>query len=357
MLFNLDSSYECAVIEMGMSGFGEIEYLANMVNPKVAVISNIGLSHVENLGSQEGIFKAKMEITTRFGKGNTLVVNGDDKFLSTLRDAERDYDLITFGFEKNNDIYCVAYDMTEDSIEFECSVMGNIEKIFIPTVGKHNIYNAMAAIAVGTVEGISMEGIKRGLSNFKATGMRQDIRKIGEYTVINDTYNASPDSMEASLSINFKATGMRQDIRKIGEYTVINDTYNASPDSMEASLSILGRYEGRRIAVLGDMLEMGDLAEFGHRRVGKAGHRRVGKACVDNSDVIITVGESAVFINKEAEENGFDVKNSYHFDNLVDAKKLLVEIMQSGDTMLFKASRGMKFEKFVEYVKEFSEIN
>ena len=311
-LFNLDSSYECAVIEMGMSGFGEIEYLANMVNPKVAVISNIGLSHVENLGSQEGIFKAKMEITTGFGKGNTLVVNGDDKFLSTLRDAERDYDLITFGFEKNNDIYCVAYDMTEDSIEFECSVMGNIEKIFIPTVGKHNIYNAMAAIAVGTVEGISMEGIKRGLSNFEATGMRQDIRKIGEYTVINDTYNASPDSMEASLSI-------------------------------------LGRYEGRRIAVLGDMLEMGDLAEFGHRRVGKA--------CVDNSDVIITVGESAVFINKEAEENGFDVKNSYHFDNLEDAKKLLGEIMQSGDTMLFKASRGMKFEKFVEYVKEVSEIN
>ena len=118
---------------------------------------------------------------------------------------------------------------------------------------------------------------------------------------------------------------------------------------MEASLSILGRYEGRRIAVLGDMLEMGDLAEFGHRRVGKA--------CVDNSDVIITVGENAVFINKEAEENGFDAKNSYHFDNLESAKELLGKLMQHGDTMLFKASRGMEFEKFVEYVKEVSEIN
>lgn len=308
-LFNLNRDYECAVIEMGMSGFGEIEYLANMVNPKIAVISNIGLSHVENLGSQEGIFKAKMEITTGFGKDNTLIVNGDDKFLSTLRDLEKDYKLVTFGFEKYNDIYCVSYDMKEDSIEFECSIMGNIEKIYIPTVGKHNIYNAMAAIAVGIEEGISIDGIKRGLSNFKATGMRQDIRKIGEYTVINDTYNASPDSMEASLSI-------------------------------------LGRYEGRRIAVLGDMLEMGELAEFGHRRVGKA--------CISNSDVIITVGENSKFINKEAEENGFDLNNSFNFKKLEDAKEFLGKFIKSGDTMLFKASRGMKFEKFVEYLEEIS---
>lgn len=308
-LFNLDSSYECAVIEMGMSGFGEIEYLANMVNPKIAVISNIGLSHVENLGSQEGIFKAKMEITTGFGKDNTLIVNGDDKFLSTLRDLQKDYKLVTFGFEKYNDIYCVSYDMKDNSIEFDCSIMGDIEKIYIPTVGKHNIYNAMAAIAVGMEEGISIDGIKRGLSNFKATGMRQDIRKIGEYTVINDTYNASPDSMEASLSI-------------------------------------LGRYEGRKIAVLGDMLEMGELAEFGHRRVGKA--------CISNSDVIITVGENSKFINKEAEENGFDSNNSFNFEKLEDAREFLGKFIKSGDTMLFKASRGMKFEKFVEYLEEIS---
>lgn len=308
-LFNLNNSYESAVIEMGMSGFGEIEYLANIVRPQIAVISNIGLSHVENLGSQEGIFKAKMEIATYFGKDNTLIVNGDDKFLATLREEKKDYKLITFGFEKYNDIYCVSYDMTDNSIEFECSIMNEKYKIELPTTGKHNIYNAMAAIAVGIEMGINIESIKKGLSNFEATGMRQDIRKIGEYTVINDTYNASPDSMEASLSI-------------------------------------LGRYKGRRIAVLGDMLEMGDLAEYGHRRVGSA--------CLDNTDFIITVGDNSVFINKEAEENGFKKEKSYHFDTLEEAKDCLNKLIKSEDILLFKASRGMKFEKFVEYIEEIS---
>lgn len=311
-LFNLNSDYECAVIEMGMSGFGEIEYLANMVKPKIAVISNIGLSHVENLGSQEGIFKAKMEIATYFDKKNTLIVNGDDKFLSTLKDENKDYKLVTFGFNENNDIYCKDYNMTEDNIEFKCFINGAIHEITIPTVGKHNIYNAMAAIAVGIELGISIENIKIGLSNFEATGMRQDIRKIGENIVINDVYNASPDSMEASLSI-------------------------------------LGRYKERKIAVLGDMLEMGKLSEYGHRRVGKA--------CIKNTNFIITVGENSNFINKEAEENGFNKEKSMHFETLEEAKSYLDKLIKDKDIILFKASRGMKFEKFVEHLEEKSKNN
>lgn len=311
-LFNLNSDYECAVIEMGMSGFGEIEYLANIVKPKIAVISNIGLSHVENLGSQEGIFKAKMEIATYFDKENTLIVNGDDKFLATLKNEEKDYKLITFGFDKENDIYCISYNMTEDDIEFKCSVNKKVYDITIPTVGKHNIYNAMAAIAVGIEMGIKIDSIKKGLSNFKATGMRQDIRKIGKNTVINDVYNASPDSMEASLSI-------------------------------------LGRYKERKIAVLGDMLEMGELSEYGHRRVGKA--------CVENTDFIITVGQNSKFINKEAEENGFNKEKSMHFETLEEAKSYLDKLIKDKDIILFKASRGMKFEKFVEHLEEKSKNN
>ncbi|MGL5693417.1 MAG: UDP-N-acetylmuramoyl-tripeptide--D-alanyl-D-alanine ligase, partial [Peptostreptococcaceae bacterium] len=219
-LFELNKMHECAVIEMGMSGFNEIEYLANIVEPKIGVISNIGLSHIERLGSQEAILKAKMEITTNFDSNCTLIVNGDDKFLSTLKEKDHVYRLKTFGFDKNNDIYCEKFTMSEDSITFICIINGKQEEIFIPTVGEHNIYNAMAAILSGMALDIPLENIKMGLKNYKATKMRLDIVK-GE------------------------------------NLTIINDTYNASPDSMNAALKILGRYKERKVAILGDMFEMG----------------------------------------------------------------------------------------------------
>ena len=185
-LFKLDESHECAVIEMGMSGFKEIEYLANIVDPQIGVISNIGLSHIEKLGSQEGILKAKMEIATNFNSNNTLVVNGDDKFLATLKDKSHEYNLRTFGFNKENDIYCKSYKMNEENLTFVCIIDGKEEEIFIPTVGEHNIYNAMSAILVGMRLGISLEDIKQGLKNYKATKMRLDIIKKDNLTIIND---------------------------------------------------------------------------------------------------------------------------------------------------------------------------
>ena len=305
-LFNLGKEHEYAVVEMGMSHFGEIEYLAGIAQPDIAVISNVGLSHVENLGSQEGIFKAKMEITSNFGKGNTLIVNGDDKFLSTLKNKETEYEVVTFGFNEDNDVYCSNYTMDDESITFKCVIDKEYE-ITIPTVGKHNIYNAMAAISVGFKMGLGIETIKKGLANFKATAMRLDIENTGDFTVINDTYNASPDSMEAALSI-------------------------------------LGRYDKRRIAVLGDMLEMGEHAELGHRRTGKA--------CIENADIIITAGKDSAFINMEAEENGFDKSKSFHFEARDEAIECLGKLLKKGDVVLCKASRGMKFEKIVEFIKE-----
>lgn len=306
-LFNLDESYECSVIEMGMSGFNEIEYLANIVNPKIGVISNIGLSHIENLGSQEGILKAKMEITTNFDSSNTLIVNGDDKFLSKLNDKEYEYTLKTFGFNKDNDIYCEGYEMTEDSITFICNINGKKEEIFIPTVGEHNIYNAMAAILVGISLELTLDEIKNGLKNFKATKMRLDIVK-------ND------------------------------KMTIINDAYNASPDSMKAALKILGRYKTRRVAILGDMFEMGEYAEYGHRLVGEAS--------IGNADVLITIGNDSNFIIKEAKKLGFDEKNLYHFKTREDAINEIDSLLREEDIVLVKASRGMKLEKIVEYLNK-----
>lgn len=173
-LTNLDKSYECAVIEMGMSGFNEIEYLVNIVNPKIGVISNIGLSHVERLGSREGIFKAKMEITTNFDESCTLIVNGDDDMLTKLKNKDLNYNLKTFGFEKDNTIYCVDFEMNDSDTTFNVMIDNNIEKFYIPTVGEHNIYNAMAAILVGQTLGISLDQIKEGLRNLEITKSRMD---------------------------------------------------------------------------------------------------------------------------------------------------------------------------------------
>ncbi|MBU5306747.1 UDP-N-acetylmuramoyl-tripeptide--D-alanyl-D-alanine ligase [Clostridioides mangenotii] len=304
-LFKLNDSHDCAVIEMGMSHYDEIKYLADIVKPKIGVISNIGLSHIENLGSQEGILKAKMEISLNFNENNILVVNGDDQYLSTLKNKKLPYILKTFGFKKDNDIYCEEFTLNEKSTTFTCIINGEKHEIFIPIMGEHNIYNAMAAILVGLSLNLTIEDIKEGL-------------------------------------INFEGTKMRLDINEDGSYIVINDSYNASPDSMSAALKILGRYNNRRIAILGDMLEMGEFAE--------SGHRSVGKPVFENADVLITIGKDSDFIGKEAIKLGFDKKNVYHFLSRDEAIESMDNLLKINDVVLVKASRGMKLETVVEYI-------
>ena len=301
-LFELNNSHECAVIEMGMSHFGEIEYLADMVYPQIGVISNIGLSHVENLGSQEGVLKAKLEITKNFNENNTLIINGDDEFLATLKNKELSYKLKSFGFNKNNDIYCVDYNMTRNNIEFKCMINNKEETFTVPTIGQHNILNAMSAILVGLELGLTLDEIRNGLNTYTATGMRLDI--------IEDE-----------------------------KYTVINDCYNASPDSMKASLKVLNTFDTRKVAILGDMFEMGDMAEMGHRQVGVA--------VVENADLLITIGEDSKFIGDEAISLGYNKDNVFHFNNKEDLFDKIDDILKQDDTILVKASRGMKLEDVV----------
>lgn len=309
-IFNLDSSYECAVIEMGMSGFGEIDYLADIVRPDIAVISNIGTSHIEHLGSQEGIFKAKMEISDYFSEDSCLIVNGDDEYLSKLR-AEKDaisYSLCSFGKDWKNTIVLKSIENLDNKTNFVVKIEDKEEEFSIPTVGEHNVYNAMSAILVGLRLGMNIDEIRQGLMNFVATGDRQNIINTGKYLVINDVYNASPDSMIASL----KVLALNKDRRKV--------------------------------AILGDCLEMGDYEEEGHRRVGLQSVRR--------SDVIITQGKAARFIGIEAQEHGFDLSNIYHFDTKKELIEDLKNILEDQDAILVKASRGMAFEDIVNYLKE-----
>lgn len=312
-LFRLEPSHQTAVIEMGMCGFGEIEYLANIVRPRIGIITNIGMSHIEHLGSQEGIFKAKMEITSGFDQDSSLIVNGDDRFLRTeldrYRNSEKDsYKVYSFGMELQNDLCCKYQEVVDnDNTRFTCSFEGENYDFTIPCLGEHNVRNAMAAILTGHIMGMSMDEIARGLMEFVATENRQDIIKTDRFTLINDVYNASPDSMIAALKV-------------------------------------LKLYkENRRVAILGDCLEMGDYAEEGHRKVGYQ--------TLDKADLIITTGQAARFIGVEAMERGFDLSRVFHFETKEELIGSLADIVEDGDVILLKASRGMKFEDIVEVLK------
>lgn len=307
-IFNLSKDIECAVIEMGMSGFGEISYLADIVKPKIGIISNIGTSHIESLGSQEGIFRAKMEIAEGFDEGSTLIVNGDDKFLRYLLDEKDDkkYEIQSFGKKEKNTVKCTSIEIVDDnSTIFKVEIDGEKREFKIPTVGEHNVFNAMSAILVGRKLMMSFEEIQRGLDNFRPVENRQDVVKLDNFTIINDVYNASPDSMIASLKV-------------------------------------LGICKGRKIAILGDCLEMGSFAEDGHRRIGLN--------ALKNSDVIITTGKDAKFIGIEAKEKGYDLSNLYHFDTKKELMDSLDKILKKDDVVLVKASRGMKFEDIVSKI-------
>lgn len=304
-LFNLNSNHECAVIEMGMSHFGEIEYLADMVKPKVAVISNIGLSHIENLGSQEGVLKAKMEITKNFSSENTLIINGDDTLLRTIKNKDVNYTVKSFGFDDSNDLYCKKYETHENKIVFSCDINGVEETFIVPAIGEHNILNSMSAILVGLTLGLSISEIKEGLQSYTATKMRLELKR--------------KDSL-----------------------LVIDDCYNASPDSMISALKVLSRYESRKIAILGDIYEMGEYAESGHRKVGEAS---IGKA-----DILLTIGSYSKYIADEAILKGFNKEKVIHFNSKKDCLCTLDEIIRDDDTVLVKASRGMGLEDIVNHI-------
>ena len=312
-LFRLEPSHQCAVIEMGMCDFGEIEYLANIVRPKIGIITNIGMSHIEHLGSQEGIFKAKMEITSGFDRASSLIINGDDRFLRAelerYRNSNKDsYKVYSFGMELQNDLCCKSQEIIDhDKTRFTCGFEGQSYDFTIPCLGEHNVKNAMAAILAGHIMGMTMEEISNGLMDFVATENRQDIIKTDRFVLINDVYNASPDSMIAALKV-------------------------------------LKLYkDNRRVAILGDCLEMGQFAEEAHRKVGYQS--------IDKADIIITTGQAARFIDVEAMERGFDLSRVFHFESKDELICALPEVVDDGDVILLKASRGMKFEDIVEVLK------
>lgn len=301
-VLQLDKSHEVAVLEMGMNHFGEIESLAYVARPQIAVITNIGTAHIENLGSRENILKAKMEIITYFTNSDVLIVNGDNDLLSKVK-SDR-YKVIKFAIENEADYRAYdVIDLYEEGIEFKCKIR-NEEKTFkTNTPGIHNVYNALAAIAVADVLGLNYQEMLDGILNFNPGSMRMNI------------------------------------VDKNGVKFIV-DCYNANPDSMKVALDVLNKFDGRKIAILGDMFELGDFSEKFHREVGKY--------LIEKSDVLIAVGEYAKYYFEEAKEK----IETYYFNNKLEALDHLKNYIKNGDVLLFKASRGMKLEEISDSLIE-----
>jgi len=303
-VFRLERKHEAVVLEMGMSHFGEIHYLASIAKPDIAVITNIGMSHIENLGSRENIYRSKMQICDFFDESGVLIVNGDDDFLSKKR---ADIKTVTFGV-KNKDCDVLAENIEDlgiDGSRFTVSIGGEKYEISVKIAGIHNVYNALAAVCVGRQMGIPAKDIADGISNFQPTSRRMEVKHFGGITVIDDCYNAAPDSIKAALTV-------------------------------------LGSIKsGRKLAVLGDVLEMGDFAEDALYKIGEN---------MKDIDMLITVGNNAHFIAKGAKAKGFEDTKS--FETVDEAIDFLKENALDGDNILVKASHAMHFEKIVEALEE-----
>ncbi|MBE6782582.1 MAG: UDP-N-acetylmuramoyl-tripeptide--D-alanyl-D-alanine ligase [Ruminococcaceae bacterium] len=306
MIFRLDESYQAAVLEMGMSNLREIAVLTKAVAPTCAVISNIGVSHIENLGSRENILKAKLEILEGMKKGSTLFVNGDDDMLSLVENE--DFNIVKYGINSENlDYYAKNINQDNEKTTFEIVYNGKNQTITIPTVGIHNVYNALAAFAIGIHHEIEAEDCAEALSLYVPSGMRQKIVRKNDITFIEDCYNASPDSQKAS---------------------------------MNALMSIDGK---RHIAVIGDMLELGSYSETAHREVGSfAAEKKV--------DMLFTYGKEAMFSADSAKKGGLE--NVFSFDNKENLAREILSVLQAEDVISFKASRGMRLEEVIKMVYE-----
>ena len=294
--------HEALVVEMGMNHFGELSYLTNIAKPTIAVITNVGTAHIGNLGSRENILKAKLEILEGLPKeGGYVVINNDNDLLHKWQSENEKYKVITYGINNTSTYMAKDVEYSEEGSNYK---LNGVSKIEVPVRGEAFVYNSLAAVSIGKILDIPMEKIAKGIKEFELTKMRLDIQK-SEYG-----------------------------------YTIINDCYNANYDSMKAALDCLSKIQGeRRIAVLGDMGELGEYSKELHEKVGKV-------VAEDKVDILITVGTEAKQIAETARQNG--VEKTYSFDDLKDAIDKLKKVLAVNDVVLVKASHYMNFEEIVK---------
>ena len=301
-LFRLTDDTEYAVVEMGMDHAGEIERLTRCARPSAGIITMIGVSHLENLGTRENILKAKLEICTGLPDGAPLALNADNDLLPTASIPSR-LRPVWFGIDAANaDVRAVDVVTGANGTTFKIvdTQYGTFDAA-IPTAGIHTVYDALAAYAAATRLGLDAARCAAALATYRTTGMRQHIVEKGGITFIEDCYNASPDSMKAALSV-----------------------LKALPNA-------------RKIALLGDMLELGKYSDVSHENVGKYTENK-------NIDILFTYGAKAKHIAEGAKGFVDEIKS---FDDKTELAKALLETLKDGDAVLFKASRGMKLEDVI----------
>ncbi len=308
-LLSCEVEHRIAVLEMGMSDLGEIDLLSNISNPDIGIITNIGESHLENLKTKDNILKAKSEIFNHMNKGGVGILNGDDPYL--LRLSSGIEICILYGFSEGNDIIAKDLKKYSNKTEFMVSYENNEYHFEIPLLGEHNVLNSLAAIAVGIKLGIKIEEIANALLNPNMTSMRTEIIKLEkDLTIINDCYNASETSTLAALKV----------------------------------LDDLDSCGNRKVAILGDMLELGNYTEIAHNNVGEF-------AAQKGFGVLCAVGQFSKYIIDGAKKTGYKGL-TLSFSNSIDAAQGIVGILQPKDIVLVKGSRGVKMEAIVDKIKE-----
>ncbi|WP_053219764.1 UDP-N-acetylmuramoyl-tripeptide--D-alanyl-D-alanine ligase [Virgibacillus senegalensis] len=296
-ILSMAQETEVLVLEMGMSGFGEIELLSQIAEPDYAVITNIGESHIEYLGSREGIAQAKSEITAGLKPEGKLFIDGDEPLLAPLKERKT---VIGCGFHQDNEITAADIRMLSDKTTFLYNGHTAYE---LNMLGEHNVKNALFAISIAEHLAIPVDKIKTSLSNLELTGMRFEfVRGRNQSTIINDAYNASPTSMKASIHVVRQLTGYK-----------------------------------RKILVLGDIFELGKQAPDLHRDVADSINEEI--------DVLFTVGSNASEIST-AKQNEVPVVR--HFASLDELTTALIPYLEKGTLVLLKASRGMKLEAMLK---------
>ena len=301
-MFRIDSTAQAAVLEMGMSSFGEIAQLTRIVRPQVAVITNIGVSHIEYLGSREGIRQAKLEIIEGLQPDGVLVLNGDEPLLWELR-GKLPCQTVFYGMVNSGCDYR-ALDVRATATESDFTIEGGGKRypVHLHAGGEHNVMNALAAAAVADAMDLPQQAVQDGLAHFENVGMRQNIYEKNGLTIVEDCYNASPDSVQAALR-------------------VLRD------------LPI----EGRKIAVLGAMGELGEYTGPGHRQCGEMAAR-----CADR---LYVLGKDAGLYLEGARQAGMEEGALFHAGSHEQLAEYLRHHTAVGDGLLFKGSRFMKMER------------
>ncbi|MGB2770577.1 MAG: UDP-N-acetylmuramoyl-tripeptide--D-alanyl-D-alanine ligase [Candidatus Zixiibacteriota bacterium] len=307
-IFQLNSHSEALVLELGMSSPNEIAILTRIAHPDVGVITNIGPAHLESMGSVERIARAKFELPDNMSSPRTLILNADDPILADrIKQKRKDERIISFGIESQADFAADKIGLNGDGhITFR---VNKDLTIGLRLLGRHNVYNALAAFAVGELKEVDPQEIKRSLEKYNPSDLRMELVRIGNIRVINDSYNANPISMEKAL---------------------------------ETQKSI--QTTGRKIAVLGDMLELGEKAPDYHLEVGR-------KVAQSGVDCLVVVGALARFIGEGAREAGMSSDQVLTLDGNEQVSLYLLENLRDGDLLLVKGSRKMKTEEVVLSLK------